>query len=84
MSDQPDCDKRQIGIRLELDICRKVEKKYAQPEDGGKKSLAYIRALEDATRGVDLDPEDWQAIADESLANRKKLAKKLAKRRAAK
>ena len=78
MPNQPACDKRQMGIRLDLDTCRKVEKKYGQPEDGGKKSLAYIRALEDATRGVHLDPEDWEAIAAEARANRAKAAKRRA------
>lgn len=83
MSNTPDCDKRQVGIRLEIETCRKVEKKYRQPEDGSNKSLAFIRALEDATRGVRLTPEDYDEIAREAHDNfRKRLANK--SRRAAK
>ena len=84
MSNQPDCDKRQVGLRVDLDTCRKVERKYRQPEDGNNKSLAFIRALEDATRGIRLTPEDYDIIAAESHRNREKRAKKLARRRAAK
>lgn len=80
MSNEGDVDKRQVGLRADLDLCRKVEKKYARPEDDNK-SVAFIRALEDATRNVRLDAADYDAIAAEAHAN---LEKRMAKRRAAK
>lgn len=84
MSDQPDCDKRQVGLRVEIETCRKVEKKYGQPEDGRVKSLAFVRALEDATRGVKLTADDYAAIAAEARRNEARTRTKKASRRATK
>lgn len=60
--------KRQVAIRLDTDLCIKVEKKYSQPKDGNKVT-AYIRALEDATRGVILTSHDYRMIAEEVRKN---------------
>ena len=60
--------KRQIAIRLDIDLCVAVEKKYSQPNDTNKVT-AYIRALEDATRDVILSSRDYQIIAAEVRAN---------------
>ena len=68
MSNEGDIDKRQVGIRVDLDTCRKVEKKYRQPEDSNR-TIAFIRALEDATRNVRLTAEDYKLIAAEAEAN---------------
>ncbi len=78
MSNEPDIDKRQIGLRADLDLCRKVEKKYGRRDDESR-SVAYIRALEDATRNVRLTADDYDAIAAEARAN---LERRMAKRRA--
>lgn len=80
MSNEGDVDKRQVGLRCDLDLCRKVEKKFSRPEDESK-SIAFIRALEDATRTVHLTAEDYDAIAAEARAN---MSRRMAKRRASK
>ena len=59
---------------MDLDTCRKVEKKFTLPGDTAK-SLAFIRALEEATREVRLTADDYETILAESRAN-------MAKRRA--
>ena len=68
MANMPNVNNRQIGLRPSIELCRKVEKKYLKAGDSGK-SLAYIRALEDATRDVLLTAKDYQAIAREAKAN---------------
>lgn len=68
MSNQPSPDKRQVGLRIDLDVCKRVEKKYSQPDDVTR-SVAYIRALEDATREVQLTAEDYEEILAEARRN---------------
>lgn len=80
MSNEGDLDKRKINIRVRIETCKKVLKKYGLPDDTGD-SAAFVRALEDATRNVALLPEDYEAIAAEVQAN---LDKRMAKRRAGK
>lgn len=63
--------KAKINLRIDLHTCRAVEKKYSMPGDNGK-SLAYIRALEDATRGVILDANDYKIILAEIKSNENK------------
>ena len=60
--------KRQVAIRLDIDLCVAVEKKYSQPHDRNMVT-AYIRALEDATRDVVLSSHDYKLIAAEVRAN---------------
>ena len=60
--------KRQVAIRLDIDLCVAVEKKYSMPKDENKVT-AYIRALEDATRDVILSSSDYKRIAEEVRAN---------------
>lgn len=60
--------KAKINLRIDLHTCRAVEKKYSQPSDGNK-AIAYIRALEDATRSVILDAEDYRMILAEIANN---------------
>lgn len=79
MSNEGDIDKRQVGIRVDLDVCRKVEKKFSLPEDSTR-SVAFIRALEEATRGVRLTAEDFKIIAAEAEDN---LKKRIARRKEA-
>lgn len=68
MPNEGKCDKRLIHLRVDLETCRAVEKKYSQPEDDAK-SVAFIRALEDATRRVVLTSEDYELILKEQRRN---------------
>ena len=63
--------KRQIAIRLDIDQCVAVEKKYLHKGDKNK-VIAYIRAIEDATRDVVLTYRDYLKIAEEVRANEMK------------
>lgn len=57
MANTPDINKKQVGLRLDLELCQKVEKHFTR--DGDKNAaLAYVRALEEATRKVKLDLHD--------------------------
>lgn len=68
MANMPKTTKRQVATRLDLDLCYMVEKKFGQPYDTSK-STAYIRALEDATRDVQLTAKDYKLIAEEVRRN---------------
>lgn len=74
MANMPNVHNRQIGLRPSIELCRKVEKKFAKNSDAAG-SLAYIRALEEATRDVLLSAKDYQAIAREASANEAARAK---------
>jgi hypothetical protein len=63
--------KRQVAIRLDLHLCRAVEKKY-RFEDDTTDVVAYVRALEDATRDVILTSEDYEMIAAQVAKNEAK------------
>ena len=80
MSNEGDLDKRKVNIRLRIETCEKVLKKYKLPEDAGD-SHAFVRALEDATRDVALTPDDYEAITAEVRENYRR---RMAKRRASK
>jgi len=71
MSNMPDTNKRQVSTRIDIETCRKVEKTFARPGDKSK-NLAFIRALEDATRDVVLTEEDYEIILAEVKANKQK------------
>lgn len=68
MANCPDINKRRVHIRVELDVCAKVKKAFGRVGDKNE-NLAFARALEESVRGVELDAEDWQAIADEARMN---------------
>ena len=71
MSNMPDVTKRQVSTRVDIELCRKVEKEFSRPGDKTK-SLCFIRALEEATRDILLDAEDYAQIAKEIKANQRK------------
>ena len=71
MSNMGKTTKRIVAIRLDIHICKAVERKYRLPEDKDK-STCFIRALEDATRHVNLTAEDYVEIAAEIRANEAK------------
>ena len=76
--DEGKTSKRVVCMRLELQLCKAIERKYGKPSDGNKRSLAYIRAIEDATRDVILTADDYREIAAEMERNQ---AARMAKRR---
>lgn len=80
MSNEGNLDKRKVNIRIRIETCEKVAKKYGMPEDDGD-ATAFVRALEDATRDVALMPKDYEAIAAEVRQN---YEKRMAKRKAGK
>ena len=69
-------DTRVIVATVKIEVCKKVETKYRlSPQDSH--STIYARALEDATRDVQLTEDDYKTIAAEIAQNR---AKRQAKR----
>ena len=78
MADMPNVRKVQRGLRVDLELDRKVLRKYAQKSDTDVKT-AYIRALEDSTRDVRLTVSDYKAIAEQAEANRIKRENKKAR-----
>lgn len=74
MPKSPDCEKRRIYPRVPVDVCRKVEKEFGRAGDADK-VICFVRALEEATRDVVLDADDYQMIADEVRANEIKYGK---------
>lgn len=72
MSNEGHLDKRKVGLRIPLEICRGVAKKFALPSDKGQEAPAFIRALTEATKDVVLTPEDLEIIKVEMEANREK------------
>lgn len=68
MANMPKTSKRQVALRLDLDLCRCIEVKFGRKYDTSK-STAFIRALEDATRDVQLSSKDYKIIAEEIRLN---------------
>lgn len=68
MANMGKTNKRQIAVRLELTVCRAVEKKFKKPGDASD-VIAYIRALEEATRDVILNANDYKIIQHEIEEN---------------
>lgn len=64
-------DRRFVGATIDIEICKKVERKYRLTE-ADSLSTIYSRALEDATRDVLLTADDYEAIAREVRENRVK------------
>ena len=69
---------RVIGATVKIEVCVKVERKFRRsPSDSF--SLIYSRALEDASRDVELTAADYDAIAAETRRNEQKREAKRAK-----
>lgn len=73
MPNKPDPLNKQVGLRVSVQLCRKISVGFSKPSDRFE-SQAFIRALEEATRDVVLTVEDYQKIASEVQANRDKLS----------
>lgn len=77
MAHELNCDKINRGINPERLLDKAVIRKFGKPSDKGQVTLAYIRALEEATRDVRLTPKDYQDAADEArIAHEKRMAKR--------
>lgn len=72
MANMPNANKRHVTMRVNVETCRAVEKKFGRKGDVSA-SLPFIRALEDATRDVVLSPADYQLIANEVRENARKV-----------
>lgn len=77
MGNEGKLDKRQVGLRIPLEICHKVQKGYSLPTDADATS-AFIRALDEATKDIELTSADMDIIKAEIAANE---AKRMAKRK---
>lgn len=69
MGNEGKFDKRKVGLRIPLEICRAVEKTFYLPIDGENESHAFIRALEYATKDVVLTAKDLDIIKAEMERN---------------
>ena len=79
MASEGATDKRLFSIRMPIETIKKAERKFAKDGDASFRD-SIIRALEEATRKVELTPNDYRAIAEETENNlRERLAKRGAK-----
>ena len=70
MPHKPNINNRQVGLRVSIELCRKVKVGFGRDSDRHD-SEAFIRALEEATRDVILTVADYEAVATEVRANKK-------------
>ena len=68
MPNKPNVNNRQVGLRVSIELCRKVKVGFGREGDKYE-SEAFIRALEEATRNVALTTADYDAISAEVRAN---------------
>lgn len=71
MAKEPATDARVIGATVKIEVCKKVEKKF-RLGPGDSLSTIYARALEEASRGVELTAKDYAEIEAETRANERK------------
>ena len=71
MANAPKVTKRQKGLRIDLELDAKVRYGFSRPGDKDD-TPAYIRALEEATRNVELPAEAYEEIAAKKRANEAK------------
>ncbi len=71
MSNMPSIKKVQRGIRVPLELDAAVLRGYARENDKSE-VIAYLRALEEATRHVQLTADDLIKIGEKAKANMKK------------
>lgn len=69
-------DKRQVSLRVRIELVRKTVKSFGREEDGRDVSPPIVRALEEATRDVELTPEEYREIGEEIDRNRSKREQK--------
>ena len=70
-------DKRQVSLRVRIELVRRTVKNFGREEDGTDVSPSIVRALEEATRDVELSPEEYKEIAAEIERNREKRQQKM-------
>ena len=76
MANEIALDKRRYCLRLHIETIKKAEARFGFPTDDGA-SPALIRAIEEATRDVQLTAKDYADIDAEVQANN---VKRIAKR----
>ena len=69
-------DKKSISVRIPLELCMKVERRFAAAR--GSKAECYVRALAEAVKGASLTEEDIKAVRS---ARRKNLADRMERSR---
>jgi len=70
MGNMPDINKRQVGIRLRLELLKKIEnmaKTFSRTVNN-----QLISILEDGTRDIPLTSQDYYEIAEEVKRNEQK------------
>lgn len=77
---EPATDARVIGATVKIEVCKKVEVKYRHKATDSFSTI-YARALEDASRDVELTAADYAEIAAETQRNEQKREAKRAKAR---
>ena len=77
MANRPDINKRQCGIRLRIELLKKIEQLAKRNNRSAFDELAVV--LEYATRNVVLSSKDYEDIANEVKRNEAK--RKMQKRR---
>ena len=68
MSGELDIGKRVVSVNVPVEVCVKVEQAFTREGDKGR-GVAFVRALEEATRDIVLTVENARAVADEIDAN---------------
>ena len=63
-------DTRQVSLRIRIETVLKTVQQFGREEDGGAVSKALVRALEEATRDIELPPEAYEEIAAEIRRNK--------------
>jgi len=70
MGNMPDINKRQVGVRLRLELLKKIEK--LAKANGRATTTEIIILLEAGTFNVVLDSKDYKEIANEVKENEQK------------
>ena len=70
MSNEKRLDTRQVSLRIRIETVIKTVQQFGREEDDGATAPALIRAIEEATRDVELPPEAYEEIAAEIRRNK--------------
>ena len=68
-------DKTSVSVRIPLELCLKVERRFA--DERGAKADSYVRALAESVKGIQLTKRDIEAV---EAAKRENLAKRMRQR----
>lgn len=68
MPNMPNINKRRVRVRVPLDVCQKIAKKWRKPGDENE-NLAFVRCLKGAVNGIGLTDDEWRNISEERARN---------------